>query len=194
MNSAIPIQGTLRVWHHESSPLRSPRDSDSTPRQWQRSKVVEGQQAATALALQQLQRDVNRLRMRPQSSGPALGPITHYDKDESYSAGSIVAVLPTDELVTDGLLDEETEEVLKAPAGFYYCQKSVSPVVIDPEADPLEYRYNAPKWPLETADDVEAENTYWVLLSLYPAVVTKCVNGEPTDSYENTQPVPEQPT
>lgn len=67
MNSAIPIQGTLRVWHHESSPLRSPRDSDSTPRQWQRSKVVEGQQAATALALQQLQRDVNRLRMRPQA-------------------------------------------------------------------------------------------------------------------------------
>jgi len=66
MNSAIPIQGTLRVWHHESSPLRSPRDSDSTPRQWQRAKVVEGQQAQTALALQQLQRDVNRLRMRPQ--------------------------------------------------------------------------------------------------------------------------------
>lgn len=78
MNSAIPIQGTLRVWHHESSALRSPRDSDATPRQWQRSKVVEGQQAATALALQQLQRDVNRLRMRPQVSESGGYPFEIY--------------------------------------------------------------------------------------------------------------------
>lgn len=68
MNSPVPIIGSLRVWSHESSPLRSPRDSDATPRQWQRTKRVEAQHAGVHAALHQLQRDVNRLRMRPQAS------------------------------------------------------------------------------------------------------------------------------
>lgn len=64
MNSPVPIIGSLRVWSHESSPLRSPRDSDATPRQWQRAKRVEAQHAGVHTALHQLQRDVNRLRRR----------------------------------------------------------------------------------------------------------------------------------
>ena len=194
MNSPVPIIGNLRVWSHEGSGLRSPRDSDATPRQWQRAKRVEAQHGGLHASMVQMQRDLNRLRMRPQAVGPSLGPIVNYDKSESYGVGQMVVVTPTNELVTDGLLDEETEEVLKAPAGIYYCQRDVAPVPIDPEADPVEYRYNAPKWPLETADDVEAENTYWMLVALYPSVVTKCADEAPADSYENTQPVPEQPT
>lgn len=67
MNSPVPIIGNLRVWSHEGSGLRSPRDSDATPRQWQRTKRVESQHAGVHTALHQLQRDVNRLRMRPQA-------------------------------------------------------------------------------------------------------------------------------
>lgn len=126
------------------------------------------------------------------ASGGNGGPLKHYDKNKKWKPGDRVVVYPTDELVTDGLLDEETEEVLKAPAGIYCCQKSAGRVAI-PETDPVEYRYNAPKWPTETADDLEAINTYWWLESLYPATVTKCINGTVADSYENTQPVPEQP-
>lgn len=133
------------------------------------------------------------LSIDPSRGGGANTPLSLYDKTQSYSPGARVVVPPTHELATDGLLDEETDTVLIAPAGFYECIRAAGPVPIDPEADPVEYRYNAPKWPLETADDIEATNTYWFLTALYPATVTKCINGTPTDSYENTQPVPEQP-
>jgi hypothetical protein len=128
-----------------------------------------------------------------QAGGGEGGPLLHYAKANSYSPGQRVVVYPTDELVTTGILDEETEQLVKAPAGNYTCQRAVSPVPIDPEADPIVYRYNAPKWPTETPDDLDAANTYWWLDSLYVAVATQCVDGENPSIYVNKQPIPEQP-
>lgn len=126
-------------------------------------------------------------------SGRGAAPFTLYDKAESYSPGQDVVVIPTHELVTTGLLDEETEDVIKAPAGMYRCQRAVAPVPIDPEDLGAGYRYNAPKWPTETADNPEATSTYWWLIALYPKTVTICEDGAETEFYSNTQDIPEQP-
>lgn len=146
-----------------------------------------------------------RLELRPNGfhlmplvnigGGRGAGPYLLYDKDASYAPGTDVVVPPNHELVTDGLRDEETDEVRKSPAGLYRCQKSVSPV----DKGGGIFAYNAPKWPLESVDDLEAASTFWMLTALYPTLVQKCVEN-PEDSggdliesefYENTQPVPE---
>lgn len=191
-NNPIPRSGLPRF--HESSRLRSPRDSDATQRLWQKHRDAGKQAQANSLAIENLQRQIARLRRRGGSPSEGGGSkLTLYDKSKRYSPGKRVVVLPTHELVTTGILDEETELVLKAPAGIYCCQKSAAPVPIDPEADPILYRYNAPKWPTESVGDLEAETTYWWLESLYVRSVITCVDGVDQEDYFNSQPIPEQP-
>lgn len=61
-NSPIPRSGLPRF--HESSPQRIPRDADATQRLWQKNRTQGQQLLANALAIEQLQRAVNRLRLR----------------------------------------------------------------------------------------------------------------------------------
>ena len=68
-NNPIPRSG-LPLFH-ESSPQRSARDSDATQRLWQKHRDAGKQAQANALAIDKLQQDVNRLRIRkgaPESS------------------------------------------------------------------------------------------------------------------------------
>lgn len=59
-----PIGRGNRSRYHESSRLRSPRDSDVVPKIWQKGVKVEDQLFRVAQACEQLQRQLNRLRMR----------------------------------------------------------------------------------------------------------------------------------
>lgn len=172
-------------------PLDRLKVGEPTGRNWRSINELHDRLEEALLPDQTLREAVAELRAKLLDI-PKAGSLQHYVKTKSWSPGDRVVVYPTDELVTAGLLDEETETVLKAPAGIYCCQKSSAPVPIDPEADPVVYRYNAPKWPTETAGDLEATNTYWWLESLYVVTDVKCVDGEAVDFYVNAQPVLEQ--
>ncbi len=72
-----PIGRSTRTLYHESSRLRSHRDSDVVPKVWQKNLKVEQQLYRACQAIEQLQRELNRLRMRAGASeGGAQDPLT----------------------------------------------------------------------------------------------------------------------
>jgi hypothetical protein len=62
VNSPTPIPGGSQQHYSEASSLRSFRDSDATQRQWRKSDAVSRQHVGLARSVEQLQRDLNRLR------------------------------------------------------------------------------------------------------------------------------------
>jgi hypothetical protein len=65
-NNPIPRSGLPRF--HESSRLRSPRDSDATQRLWQKHRDAGKQAQANSLAIENLQRQVARIRTKKSQS------------------------------------------------------------------------------------------------------------------------------
>jgi hypothetical protein len=59
-----PIGRVSRQLYHESSRLRSPRDSDVVQRAWRKNSTLELQVAKACQAIEQIQRELNRLRRR----------------------------------------------------------------------------------------------------------------------------------
>ena len=59
-----PIPRTGMPHFHESSPLRSLRDSDSTGRQWLRNKTISKQSQWSSESIRNIQWQLNRLRLR----------------------------------------------------------------------------------------------------------------------------------
>jgi len=68
-NSPIPRSGMPRF--HESSPQRIARDSDATQRLWKKDKTIGKQTESNSLAIEELGRQVNRLRRRAGASEDA---------------------------------------------------------------------------------------------------------------------------
>lgn len=66
-----PLARTAPVKLREGSELRSPRDSDSVPRVWQKGMSIAQQIARVCQEVEQLQRELNRLRMRKGGPGAA---------------------------------------------------------------------------------------------------------------------------
>lgn len=163
MNSRVPIVGNLRVVSSESSPLRSPRDSDSTPRQWQRAKRVESQHAQIHIALHQLQRDVNRLKMRggPGDGAASPGWQGHYDPAKSYGKDSLVEVLPDDDVVVVGLPSaDHGGATVKAVPGLWWSAQGVGRVNVGTDEVP-DYQYHLPVLPRPDADP-DSELNFWI--------------------------------
>jgi hypothetical protein len=59
-----PIGRGSRTLYHESSRLRSHRDSDVVPKIWQKNLRIEQQLYRACQAVEQMQREINRLRRR----------------------------------------------------------------------------------------------------------------------------------
>lgn len=64
-----PIRQVHSPDYHEGSPLRSPRDSDSTSQEWKRNRQVSRQTNGHNGNISQLQRQLNRMRRNLVSSG-----------------------------------------------------------------------------------------------------------------------------
>jgi len=95
-----PIGRTLRVKPRESSRLRSPRDSDVAPRLWQKSASHEQQVFRLSQAVEQLQRELNRLRRRGGSEsapGTSSGMVFRgwWDAGEQYNSQELVFRTPS---------------------------------------------------------------------------------------------------
>lgn len=93
---------------------------------------------------------------------------------EDYLPNEIVLVSPSNAAVVAG----------DAIAGLFVCLRlgtwAAGPVI----------KY--PIWPLPNATIAHTSN-YWMLIALYPTLMTYCLNGVETDYYVNAQPVPTVP-
>ena len=104
MNFTNPIPRTGLPHFSESSKLRSPRDSDAVPRVWQKALTEKNQTYRNSQAIEQIQRQLNRLRKR--KGGDAVGERRPY---ELYAGSTWLKVLASSGyLITTGVAVEST--------------------------------------------------------------------------------------
>lgn len=98
-----PIPRGARSRYHESSRLRSHRDSDVVQRVWQKSATAEQQLFRACQAIEQLQRELNRLRLRvgategssqPTATGMVFRGLWHNAVDD-YVSQNVVFRTPS---------------------------------------------------------------------------------------------------
>lgn len=95
-----PMIRGVRKRPHEASRLRSPRDIDAVPRVWQQSSTLEQNVFRMSQAIEQLQRQIFRLRLRktgeesvPEEAGDWF--MGEWDNTVEYSAQQAVEYTPT---------------------------------------------------------------------------------------------------
>lgn len=117
-NNPIPRSGLPRF--HESSPQRSPRDSDATQRLWQKHRDAGKQAQANSLAIENLQRQVARLRLRRSASETVGHPfkIKRGSTWLKFIVGDGMIITTGD--VIDPILDIGTELILTAGVAKYW--------------------------------------------------------------------------
>lgn len=117
-NNPIPRSGLPKF--HESSSLRSPRDSDATQRLWQKHRDAGKQEQANSLAIENLQRQVARLRLRKSASETVGHPfkIKRGSTWLKFVVGDGMIIGTGD--VIDPITDIETELALTAGVAKYW--------------------------------------------------------------------------
>lgn len=78
MSFTNPIPRALRPRYYEASDLRSRRDGDVVARGWQKNRSVESGHFRIGQATEQIQRQLNRLRIRRGSSESVANPFKIY--------------------------------------------------------------------------------------------------------------------
>ena len=153
---------------HESSPLRSPRDSDDTFRQWKRHNASTAQVSNDRLAINQLAQKVEGLRRRILGGIPEF-PIKwqepkELDPDFAVDAGTLVYISPNNDLVLTGLTDEVTSTTVQAYPGIWLAAKDIPPVVAGVYNVPTtDYPSTTPSGsPLR--GDLDDDDVYWILI------------------------------
>ena len=89
-NNPIPRGGLPDF--HESSNMRSPRDADQTAVQWKRSSVMSAQLLRASNAIEQLQRQLNRLRFHPGTTvtGGGMQFLGEWNSGQVYAVQNVV--------------------------------------------------------------------------------------------------------
>ena len=157
---------------HESSSLRSPRDSDNTARIWKRAKIINNALKSSQNATAQNARAIDKLRRRSLPSPPPglqwQLPDKELDPTRAVSVGTLVCISPNNPLVTTGLKDLVSGNVTKSTAGTWCCVKNVPAQVTISSV----VNYNVPVSPVPgapgtpsgspLAGDFDATNVFWV--------------------------------
>lgn len=98
-----PIARKTMPRHHEASSQRSLRDSDATPRVWQKSLTMAQQMVRLCQEVEQIQRELNRLRLRKGvasggTAAPRAGMIFRglwHNAVDNYTAQDVVFRTPS---------------------------------------------------------------------------------------------------
>lgn len=106
---------------------------------------------------------IPKIKIHPPSSGGDIlaNPII-YDHTKSYKRSRLVFIPPDAEVVSTGFMDADAEEIVTARPGLWISTRRVAPVVVEEEDD----TYHIPQWPLPTPNDPDAEDVYWMPVSL----------------------------
>lgn len=167
MIRAVPNTNVSLPKGYESSSLRSPRDSDSPQKVWQRNNRTLIQNRSDSQAIDQLTRELSKLRRRilgGSGQSTEQWPPVLYDKSSGYAAGDWVWVKPDNTAVTSGAIDADTGLLSYAVPGLWRCTQSNSPTTIVVGITPTT-AYHLPQLPYPTSDDVTASNVYWAFIS-----------------------------
>jgi len=134
MPQAIPNSNHTLPVAHESSALRSPRDSDDSRKQWKRARITNAQEESTKQAINLLSRQVEKIRRRI-LGGAQSGVSGWYWNDNqklygdptvnNYSKNQVVKILETDSIVTTGIVCAGSATAVKATAGKWVCLQDV---------------------------------------------------------------------
>jgi len=183
MPQVIPNSNHTLPIPHESSALRSPRDSDDAHRQWKRAKITNSQSESSKQAILALSRQVEKIRRRILGGSGASVPAGWYWDDgkklygdptvNNYSKNQIVKILETDSIVTTGIVCAGSATAVKATAGKWVCLQNVSVLKNDGTDNPA----YIPAIPAASGSlDPDNANNYWEFLT--PSSI--CVNGATT--------------
>jgi hypothetical protein len=147
---------------HESSQLRSPRDSDSVNRQWRRHNATHIQESSNTNAIQVLNQKVEKIRRRILGgSGTAFSGWFWtsgqrvFDISQSYNVNQVVYIPPDSALVTIGI-DNDGETIFAVPGLWVATQDTDGTTA------------TLPQWPYPVADNPDSSSNYWWLISPAP--------------------------
>lgn len=156
---------------HESSALRSPRDSDDVHRQWKRANTSTAQQASDTLAISALSRKVEQMRRRMvgaplQAIFKWQEPNKELDPSIDVEPNTLVYISPDSNLVTTGYTDPTGGAATKAYPGIWLSAQYVPPT------DGTNYNVPQTDYPGATGTptgsplkgDLDGEDVYWILI------------------------------
>lgn len=195
---------------HESSELRSDRDSDSVGRLWRKSSNHAQQGQDVLQNVRQLQGQLDRLRVfkGAGSDVPVQGwrwaSPKEYDPTKAYKKNQIIIVSPTNAAHVTGVSnganpstggaivgqDGFGPNTDRARAGTWVCvqaPKILSATQPVNPALPRNYDVHVPIWPL-VSSVVDNLANFWMLISFYPIPLNVCVGGKFVLHYVNAQP------
>lgn len=157
---------------HESSALRSPRDSDDVHRQWKRANTSTAQQSSDTIALFNLTRKVEAMRRRILGGLPNQipdrwqKPYKELDPTVAVTEGTWVYISPSNDLVLTGYTDPTGGAGTKAYPGIWEAAQDVPPT------DGTNYNVPQTDYPGATGTpsgsplqgDLDGTGVYWILI------------------------------
>ena len=153
---------------HESSPLRSPRDSDDVRRQWRRANQSNEQGNSDSQAIAALARKVESMRRRILGGSATTFEGWHFedgievDNTVSYPAQSVIHIQPTHSLVVTGIRDaaDPGSGLVKSQQGFWVATQDVPAKTVVSGNDV----WNLPQYPYPEPTDLDDPTNYWIFL------------------------------
>lgn len=180
MNFNSPIPRAVQPRFHESTSMRSVRDSDANAKQWQKSKIISRSFNGINQATEQNTRQIQKLKRRI-VGGAAAASISGWYWEEgsrlygnptanSYSENQVVKILETDSIVTTGIVCAGSGTAVMATAGKWVCLQDV-PALKNDGTDLAAYIPHLPA--VSGSLDPDNAGNYWEFLT--PSSI--CVNG-----------------
>ena len=144
---------------HEASSLRSPRDSDSLNRQWQKGNRSLAQEQANLNAVRALEMKVEKMRRRILGGGQSaiegwfwIQDQRVFDETLAYKKNQIVYIPASHTIVTTGFDNDGTQ--VYAIAGLWVATQDTDGTTA-----------TLPTWPYPVADNPDSTGNYWWLIS-----------------------------
>lgn len=192
--------------YHESTNLRTHRDSDDVSRHWLKNRQASAQLTSIVENVKQVQHELDRLRIFPGDSVAAAtgfwkwAKVKEYDPTKAYKKNQVIVVSPSNAAYVDGIFDSQEEgdpQIVgndgwgpnedHALPGWYVCLKT--PKLSVYSGSTLDgYSIHVPNWPPPT-ESPDSEDNYWWLIGFYPTVLNVCISGEYVPYYVQAHPV-----
>lgn len=161
---------------HEASKLKPLRDSDSPLMAWKRIEVLSKQLAASNQTVEQLSRDLVKVRRRV-IGGASTNSSWHkpnnrlYEVDPTYTydEGSVIHIQPANSLVTTGIRDAfnliahpdgSVGDLITSCAGYWVATQDVPAKVTVAGKD----FWNLPQSPMPVPTNIDDSKNYWIYL------------------------------
>lgn len=153
---------------HESSKLRSARDSDDSRKQWLRNRQIANSVENQLQAVNAMMRKLESARRRI-LGGASQGikgwhfeDLIEVDPTTDYPAQTVIHIQPTHDLVVTGIRDAANPGggLVLSQSGFWVSTQDVPAQSTDSGND----IWNLPQYPLPEPTDLDDATNFWIYL------------------------------